>query len=163
MSNLQRFVVSPLVLLILSLVLLQEVQADSDHFYPPTLDRVVRKECGGCHMAFPAALLPANSWQRIMADLGNHFGTDATVAPARIEQVRRYFAENAADSGGQRFGKKMLRGVPVDNPPLRITELPKWLHEHRKLPEAKWRSQEVGTKSNCPACHLGAGIGYFED
>lgn len=161
MSNLQR-VIASLVVMILSLVLLQEVQADSGHFYPPTLDRAVRKECGGCHLAFPAALLPANAWQRIMADLGNHFGTDATVAPARIEQVRRYFAENAADSGGRRFGKKMLRGVAVDNPPLRITELPKWIQEHGKIPAAEWRRQEIGSKSNCPACHLEAERGYFE-
>ena len=46
---------------------------------------------------------------------------------------------------------------------LRITELPKWVHEHDEVSDAEWRAKDVGSKANCPACHVDANKGYFED
>jgi hypothetical protein len=33
-----------------------------------------REECAACHSAYPPGMLPAASWQRVMANLPRHFG-----------------------------------------------------------------------------------------
>jgi len=56
-----------------------------------------------------------------------------------------------------------MRGVSMNNAPLRITELPKWQREHREVPAWEWRHKDVRTKTNCVACHTGAEQGFYED
>jgi len=108
-------------------------------------------------------MLPKSSWTRIMGDLKNHFGDDASVDAVTAERISRYLLANAADANGQRYGAKLMRGVSIDNAPLRITELPKWVSEHRKISAAEWNSKKVGSKANCAACHADAERGYFEE
>ena len=166
-SSLHRSTLRPIALglltLIFSAILLGRAQAGGGHFYPPVTDAVVREECGSCHLAYPAALLPKSSWSRIMSDLKNHFGDDASVDAATAEHISRYLAANAGDAGGQRYSAKLLRGVAMDHAPLRISELPKWISEHRKISDAQWKSKKVGSQANCAACHADAERGYFEE
>ena len=42
-------------------------------------NEVYKKECGSCHFAYPAGLLPSNAWNKMMENLSNHFGDDASV------------------------------------------------------------------------------------
>ncbi|RPI46945.1 MAG: cytochrome C [Betaproteobacteria bacterium] len=147
----------------LSATLLGRARAGSDHFFPGVSDPVVREECGSCHLAYPPSMLPARSWQRMMAGLKNHFGDDASLDAATAERVRRYLAANAADAGGRRYGDKLTRGLPAASTPLRISELPRWIREHRKVPAWEWTHKEVRTKANCTACHADAERGYFDD
>ena len=151
------------VTLVFSGIFLQRAQAGGGHFYAPVSNPVVREECGSCHLAFAPSMLPANAWKRMMGDLGNHFGTDAALAPTTAEQITRYLTENAADTGGQRYAGKLMRGVSMQNPPLRITELPKWIQEHRKISPTDWKRKDVGTKSNCLACHVDAERGRYDE
>jgi hypothetical protein len=157
----------PLALAVVTLALcgtfLQRAQAGGGHFYPPVADPVVREECGSCHLAFAPSMLPAKAWKQMMGDLANHFGSDASVAPDTVEQITRYLNDNAADTGGQRYAGKLMRGVSIQNPPLRITELPKWVQEHRKISPAEWKRKDIGSKSNCLACHTDAERGRYED
>jgi len=152
-----------LVAVFFSGLLLERAQAGGGHFFPPVSDPLVREECGSCHLAFSPSMLPANSWKRMMGDLSNHFGADASVAPAAAEKITRYLTENAADSAGQRYGGKLTRGVSLQNPPLRITELPRWVREHREVSANEWKSRDVKTKANCVACHADAERGYYEE
>jgi hypothetical protein len=146
-----------------SAVLLQRAQAGGGHYYPPVTDPVVKEECGSCHLAFPPSMLPARSWERMMADLKNHFGDDASLDAATVARVTRYHVDNAADAGGRRYGHKLLRGVAPESRPLRITELPKWVREHREVEDWEWRDKTVRTKANCAACHADAERGYYDD
>ena len=98
-----------------------------------------------------------------MVDLKDHFGDDASVDAATAGHISRYLLANAGDAGGQRYGAKLLRGVSPDNAPLRITELPKWVSEHRKISAAELKSKKIGSKANCAACHTDAERGYFEE
>lgn len=151
------------VALFFSGLVLDRAQAGSGHYYAPVSDPVVKEECGSCHLAFAPGMLPASSWRRMMADLGNHFGDDASVDADTAARITRYLVDNAADAGGRRASDKLLRGVALDSAPLRITELPRWQREHRKVPDWEWRHKEVRSKANCVACHAGAERGYYDD
>ncbi|MCZ7654482.1 MAG: diheme cytochrome c [Rhodocyclaceae bacterium] len=78
-------------------------------------------------------------------------------------KITRYLVANAADAGGQRYSSKLLKGVAPGSAPQRITELPKWVREHRKVPDWEWRHKDVRTKANCVACHTGAEQGYYDE
>ncbi len=48
--------------------------------------------------------------------------------------------------------------------PLRITEMPWWLGEHRnRVTPAALKRRNATSKSDCAACHPGAGRGPFDD
>lgn len=157
----------PLVLGVLvlgfSALVLGRAQAGGGHFYPPVADPLVKEECGSCHLAFAPSMLPASSWQRMMGELKNHFGDDASLDAATAKRITDYLVANAADTGGRRYGEKLLRGVSSASAPQRITELPKWVKEHRKVPDWEWKHKEVQTRANCTACHADAERGYYEE
>ena len=138
-------------------------QAGGGHYYPPVIDPVVKEECGSCHLAFAPSMLPAASWKRMTGELKNHFGDDASVDAKTAARITDYLVANAADTGGQRYSSKLQRGVPATSAPLRITELPKWVKEHRKVPDWEWKHKDVRTRSNCTACHVDAERGYYEE
>ena len=98
-------------------------------------------------MAFPPALLPTESWRRLMAGLGDHFGEDASLEAALAAEIEAYLVRNA----GQGDGTK-----------LRITEQRWFQHEH-DFPDRVWRKPEVRSKVNCEACHRDAALGIYED
>lgn len=146
-----------------ALLFYERAQAGGRHYFPPVTDAVVKEECGSCHLAYPAAMLPASSWQRMMGQLQNHFGDDASVDAAKARQITDYLVANAADTGGERYGSRLLRGVSAENAPLRISELPRWQREHRRVRDWEWRDKKVGSKANCAACHLDADRGYYDE
>ncbi len=146
-----------------SALVLDRAQAGGSHYYTPVKDPLVKEECGSCHLAFSPAMLPASSWRRLMDNLKNHFGDDASVDADTAAKITRYLVDNAADTGGRRGNDKLLSGVSMANAPLRITELPKWQREHREVPAWEWRHKDVRSKANCAACHNGAEQGYYDD
>lgn len=81
-----------------SALVLGRAQAGGSHYFPPVADPVVKEECGSCHLAFAPSMLPASSWQRMMGDLKNHFGDDATIDPEIAAKIADYLAGNAADT-----------------------------------------------------------------
>ncbi len=165
--NLPRIPLRPLVLGCIafgfSAVVLERAIAGGSHFYAPVADPVVKEECGSCHLAFPPAMLPASSWRRMMGELKSHFGDDASVDAETAARIARYLVANAADTGGSRYSGKLLDGVDPNSAPQRITELPQWVREHRKVPAWEWRHKDVRTRANCAACHVDAERGYYDD
>lgn len=136
-------------------------RADEDNV-PPITEPLVVQECGACHIAFPPQFLPQRSWQKIMDTLPDHFGEDASLAEADRQAILGYLLANAADAPGV-APSRILRGVPQDATPLRITELPRWVREHDEVRAASWANPEIGSKANCAACHRRAAQGVFED
>lgn len=111
---------------------------------------VWRAECGSCHVPYPPRLLPARSWHGVMAGLDRHFGVDATLDPATAREIVRFLERHAGPD----------RGGPLV---LRVTEAPRFRHEHGGLPDAVWRNPTVKSPTNCAACHRGAGEGRFDE
>jgi len=144
----------------LTLILLP-VQADE--YYKPVSkhNSVTFEECSACHMAYSPEMLPQRSWETIMNNLENYFGEDASVSPGNFEQIKAYLTDNAADSGW--FNTRFAHGISDENIPLRISETPYWIHEHREIHPDYWRSERVQSKSNCMACHRHADRGGYDD
>ena len=40
----------------------------------PVNNQLYIKECGSCHFPYQPGLLPANAWNKMMANLDKHFG-----------------------------------------------------------------------------------------
>lgn len=131
---------------------------------PPVKDAVVGKECSACHMLYPAGLLPARSWGRLVRDLKDHFGDNAELDPEASKQVLAYLATNAADQASR--NPKLLRGLAPTAEPIRVTELPWWKSKHEKKDRtspATLARKGAKFKGDCVACHKEAAKGYFEE
>lgn len=123
-----------------------------------------KEECSSCHMAYPAQLLPARSWDKILSHLDQHFGDNASLDSATLQQLRQYLQDNSADTIDSRRSRRLLRNIPMDSPPLRISELPYIRRQHHEIP-ARYISGNPQVKhlSNCIACHQGAEQGSFSE
>ena len=124
---------------------------------PPVADKVTKAECGACHMIYPAALLPARSWDAITSGLANHFGENASLDQAVVDRIKTYLMSNADDVAGR--GRGLIQGLAQDQTPLRITELPLWLRIHGNFSPRTLK--KIGVVGNCAFCHQGAANGVF--
>ncbi len=122
---------------------------DDGHRYA-TSHPAWKAECGGCHVAYPPQMLPAHSWRALMSNLNNHFGTDASLDPQVTAEISAFLERNA--------GRELS---PAAQPVLRITETPWFIHEHDEVPAQVWKSANVGSRSNCGACHANADQGGY--
>ncbi len=116
-------------------------------------------ECGSCHMAYPAQLLPTASWQKVMQGLEDHFGENAEVDATTRQALENYLFK-ASSSGSY---QKLFRNLG-NQAPLRITELPYFVHEHDEIPSRFIRANDkVSSLSQCNACHQKAERGQFDE
>lgn len=120
---------------------------------PDPLRASYRAECAACHLAYPPELLPAASWERLMARLPRHFGADASLDPDTLHPLTTWLAAHAARP--DRHGS----APPED----RITRSGWFVREHDELPSSVWRGASVRSASNCAACHAGAEQGIFDE
>lgn len=128
---------------------------------PGVKNATYSKECGSCHMAYPPALLPARSWQKLMTGLHEHFNENAELPADTAKTISDYLAANAADKVLGEVASKVMRSAGQGTP-LRISELEFFKHEHRKLTAAQVQNNlEVKSFSRCQACHTQAEKGSF--
>lgn len=127
-------------------------RSGNDNPIPPA---AYANTCGSCHIAYPAWLLPATSWSKIMSNLGDHFGAEVTVSAEDSAIVESWLKEQAAGSGASRRGDKVARRLSGQSP-LRVTETPWFVHKHRKIRDSK-------NFADCGSCHKGATQGIYSD
>ncbi|UTW02223.1 diheme cytochrome c [Amphritea atlantica] len=117
-----------------------------------------REECGACHVAYPSGLLPAASWTTIMTTLDEHFGENAEMTAESAAMISAYLTDNAGKAG-----RGVLKRIKGDAH-LRITELPYFVRKHDEVPGRMVSgNKEVGSFSNCNACHQRAERGDFDE
>lgn len=115
---------------------------------------IYQKECGACHMAYPAGLLPIGSWQHLIANLNQHFGNDASLDKASTSEITRYLASAAGSY-------KRVSEMPAQD---RITQSSWFSRKHdRHVNASTWTRAAIGNRGNCAACHSGAEQGNFNE
>lgn len=148
MTALRFTLLSPLALtLTLSATL---AHAGDDRY---ALSNAYVQECGACHTAYPPALLPKESWQRLMGSLDRHYGTDASLDAAAQKSVGDWVLAHAGS------GKRARTAPPED----RITRGDWFIREHREVPKAAWTRPAIKSAANCSACHRGANEGDYDE
>jgi cytochrome b len=120
------------------------------------------RECISCHTLYPPYLLPSQSWVKMMADLQNHFGDDASLDANETQSIRDYLVKNAAENSTKESAYKMLRSMQ-DRETIAITKTPYWIRRHHEIDESVFVSKEVKAKSNCKACHQKIEQGLLND
>ena len=120
---------------------------------PSVNNAKMQAECSGCHMVYPAGLLPSASWKKVMTGLDKHFGTDAALPAADNKAITDYLVKYASNRW------------TASTAPLRITES-EWFkskHSSDEINPAVWQRESVKSPANCAACHQGAERGDFEE
>lgn len=112
-----------------------------------------QQECAACHLAYPPALLPAQSWDRIMTNLSHHFGTDASLDAQTVQDISRWLQANSG-------GHQAARTSPTED---RITQSRWFKHEHDEVTPDVWLRPTIKSPSNCMACHTSADQGEFDE
>lgn len=112
-----------------------------------------KTECAACHIAYPPAMLPAPSWKRLMVNLGQHFGTDASLDEASVREISGWLNTHASTRS---------QAAPPND---RITQTAWFVREHRasEIPAQVWKRASIGSASNCAACHTRADQGDFDE
>lgn len=137
-----------------ALSIAQPAVADDDRRTPPVARLPkYQQECGACHLAYPPGMLPAASWQRTMNSLPHHFGTDASLDAADLQQLSGWLRANAGTY-------KRVRETPRQD---RITLSSWFVRKHDEVPASAWKLAAVKSASNCAACHTRADQGFFHE
>ncbi|NQU63276.1 MAG: cytochrome C [SAR324 cluster bacterium] len=132
----------------------------------PVDNKVYADACGSCHMAYPAGLLPENSWKELMKpdQLEDHFGQNAELGEKSRMAVETFLSENSADKSWYKRSRKIMASLGGSALVLRISETPYIQQKHRKIPERMLaKNPKVRSMMNCNACHPQAERGSFDD
>jgi hypothetical protein len=121
-------------------------------------DNAWSRECAGCHLAYPVALLPARSWARMLEEQSSHFGEDLSLGESALRQLR---AASAAPQPASWATWKLSASAPPHEAPQRVTELAAWREAHADLPPEAYRAPVSGGRHDCEACHADAASGIF--
>lgn len=120
---------------------------------PAQVPSVYKQECAACHTAYPPGLLPAASWRRIMGGLDRHYGSDASLEPAQVQQVSAWLLAHAGTY------KRVREEPPQD----RITRSAWFARKHREIAPAVWQRASIQSAAQCSACHTQAEQGQFDE
>ncbi len=126
------------------------------------INPVFVNECGSCHTLYPPTLLPKESWTKLMGDLSNHFGDDASLDPADQQSILAYLLAHSAETSDQEMSVKMLKTFQKRDM-IAITRTPFWKKRHKDISEEIFTSDHVKSRANCKACHSDVEQGTIED
>jgi hypothetical protein len=130
----------------------------------PVVNETYASECGACHFAYQPGLLPLHAWARIMSNLEDHFGDDASLDQASADEIRRYLTDNSADHASESRSRAFAADRDAGQALPRITETGYFRREHYEIPARFVQgNNEVGSFSNCQACHRSADAGVYNE
>ena len=127
-------------------------------------NKTYQTECTACHIGYLPGFLPARSWTKMMDDLENHFGENASLDDEPRQEIHDFLVAHAADQkSSTRRSKKIADLIPKDDAPLRITETAFWQRRHGSVRAWVWKRPAVESRAKCNACHRDAEKGIFDE
>ena len=104
-----------------------------------------QQECAACHLAFPPALLPADSWRQLMGNLPQHFGTDAPLDATTSGVLTASLAEHA---GTRQLARcQLAREAPPED---RISRSAWFLRQHNIFPAQRGPTRPCKVPATAP-------------
>ncbi len=160
---------STVLLIIMSLVI--PVTANADGWFSsgrsgvaPVTNKLYEDECSGCHFAYQPGLLPARSWEKLMANLDDHFGENAELTNEDTKILTQYAVDNAADTSKHKRSVKINRSIGKNQTPLRITKVRYIIRKHDELSKRHIENNpKVKSLSRCQVCHTKIATGSFSE
>ena len=127
-------------------------------------DKFYISECASCHFAYQPGLLPHKSWEKVMGNLSEHFGTDASLEPEDNQKILKYLVDNSAEKFRHyKRSRKINDSIASYDTPIAISKTPYFIKEHREIPSKLIKQKEVSSISNCTACHTTAQRGIYSE
>ena len=128
----------------------------------PVKNDLYIKECGSCHFPYQAGLLPSSSWNKIMANLNNHFNSDASLDDKTFQILSKYLNENSAEKSlDYKRSYKIMASLRENQIPDSISTTPYIIQKHREIRKNLITQKEVKGLFNCIACHTTADKGIY--
>lgn len=140
--------------------------ADSDpgQTFPDVKHKLWEHECSSCHMLYSPGMLPARSWSRMMKELKDHFGENATLAPEDAALIEKHLVNNAADGMGANVRmRRIASSIAAADAPQRFSETAHFRYIHDDIPKGVWKREKIGSPANCIACHPKADQGRYPE
>lgn len=128
----------------------------------PVANKIHRETCGACHMVYVPGLLPSLSWEKILMNMKAHHGENVALDANTQTAILDYLKRNAADKSGSGLSRKIMKSLNGAIPD-RITEVPLINRKHHELADSLFIRKEIGSRSNCLACHKKADQGDFNE
>lgn len=112
-----------------------------------------RQECSSCHIAYPPELMSKAAWGRVMTNLAQHYGTDASLDPQTIQEITQWL---------QQYGGSYKRAVNTSKED-RLTTTPWFIRKHSEIKPDTYQRASIKSPSHCGACHTSVSRGDFEE
>ncbi|MDD5158266.1 diheme cytochrome c [Sulfurimonas sp.] len=123
----------------------------------PVTNELYKKECGSCHFAYQPGLLPSKAWNKMMLNLSNHFGSDASLEEEDYLSISRYLNNNSAEKFmNYKRSAKIVDSLRAGEIPESISKTPYIIKKHRDIKASLITQKEVKGIFNCTACHTTA-------
>ena len=130
----------------------------------PVKNDLYIKECGSCHFPYQPGLLPSNAWNKMMANLDNHFNSDATLDDKTFQTLSKYLNDNSAEKNMQyKRSNRIVSSIPAGQIPDSISTTPYMIKKHREIRKDLITQKEVKGLFNCIACHTTADKGIYSE
>lgn len=128
----------------------------------PVDNQLYIKECGSCHFAYQAGLLPSSSWNKIMSNLGNHYNNDASISATNLQTLTKYLNDNSAEKNMQyKRSNRIVSSLASGQIPDSISTTPYIIKKHSEIRKNLITQPEVKGLFNCIACHKTADKGNY--
>jgi cytochrome b len=123
------------------------------------------EECAACHTLYPPHLLPKASWRKLMGNLADHFGDDASLDEEDRQKILAFLERNAAEHSSREAAHYL--GQSVRNAPkkdiIAMIQTPYWKERHQGIDPKIFDDPAVRSRANCKACHSRIETGRLQD
>lgn len=137
---------------------------DRGQTFPNVTHALWKEECGACHMLYSPGMLPARSWVRMMRELEDHFGDNASLLPEKAAEIREFLVNAAADNPqATLYMRRLASTIPATEAPQRFSESHFFHYIHDDIPKGVWERESIASPANCIACHPRAEEGRYPE
>ncbi len=115
-----------------------------------------KNECASCHIGYAPYLLPQKSWEKMMENLENHFGDDASFDGT--QEVLGFLVRHSSQNYNNKFRVNLAR---ENSDEMAISNRAFFKTAHKNVPQSLFKSESIKSKANCNACHKDAEMGLL--